>query len=170
MTSATMGEMDGLKAQLISIWAAGGGAREFSERLNITPGCQSLNIACRSGQLTLMAVKNGIEVIGVDIASNMVERARAGAQADRLNACFEETDAEAHSFDDASVEVVVSLTSRGGGGILLSVLRAKQPSSRLARRRRAGAIAAGTGNSLGRLPPVRSGLYHRLCEVSGGRR
>ena len=119
MASATMGEMDELKGRLKSIWAAGdydrfsrymeGGAREFYERLDLAPGCQVLDVACGSGQLALMAAKDGIEVTGVDIAGNLVERARARAQAERLSARFEEADAEALPFDEATFDVVVSL-------------------------------------------------------------
>jgi 2-polyprenyl-3-methyl-5-hydroxy-6-metoxy-1,4-benzoquinol methylase len=50
-----------------------GGAREFYERLNIMPGCQLLDVACGSGQLALMAVRDGVEVTGVDIAGNLVD-------------------------------------------------------------------------------------------------
>lgn len=119
MTNATMGEMDGLKARLKSIWAAGdydrfsrymeGSAREFYERLNIAPGCQLLDVACGSGQLALMAAKDGMDVTGVDIAGNLVERAQARAQSEGLKARFEEADAEALPFADASFDVVVSL-------------------------------------------------------------
>lgn len=119
MTNATVGEMDSLKARLKKIWIAGdydrfsrfmeGGAREFYERLNIAPGCKLLDVACGSGQLALMAAKDGIEVTGVDIAGNLVERARARAQAESLNVRFKEADAEALPFEDASFDVVVSL-------------------------------------------------------------
>jgi len=119
MANATMGEMDSLKAQLKTIWTAGdydrfsrfmeGGAREFYERLNITPGSQLLDVACGSGQLALMAAKDGIKVTGVDLAGNLVERARARAQAEGLRGCFEEGDAESLPFEDARFDVVVSL-------------------------------------------------------------
>jgi ubiquinone/menaquinone biosynthesis C-methylase UbiE len=119
MTSATIGDMDSIKARLKSIWTAGdydrfsrfmeGGAREFYERLNFAPGCKFLDIACGSGQLALMAAKDGIEVTGVDIAGNLVERARARARAEGLNARFEEADAELLPFADASFDVVATL-------------------------------------------------------------
>ncbi len=119
MSSATVGEIDSIKARLKSIWTAGdydrfsrfmeGGARDFYERLNIAPGCKLLDIACGSGQLALMAARDGIEVAGVDIASNLVERAQGRAQAEGLSARFEEADAEALPFDDASFDVVTSL-------------------------------------------------------------
>ncbi len=112
-------EMDSLKARLKAIWAAGdydrfsrymeGSAREFYERLNIAPGCQLLDAGCGSGQLALMAAKDGIQVAGVDIAGNLVERARTRAQGEGLKVRFEEADAEALPFDDASFDVVVSL-------------------------------------------------------------
>ncbi len=119
MMSAMIGEIDSIKARLKSIWTAGdydrfsrymeGSAREFYERLNIAPGCQLLDVACGSGQVALMAARDGIDVIGVDIASNSVERARVPAQAAGLSARFEEADAEALPFDDASFDMVVSL-------------------------------------------------------------
>lgn len=111
--------MGSLKARLKEIWMAGdydrfsryleGSAREFYERLNIAPGCQLLDVACGSGQVALMAARDGIAVTGVDIAGNLVERARARAQAEGVKARFEEADAEALPFDDASFDVVVSL-------------------------------------------------------------
>ena len=60
-------------------------------------------------QLALMAAKDGLEVIGVDIASNSVERARGRAQAEGVRARFEEADAEALPFEDASFDMVASL-------------------------------------------------------------
>jgi len=119
MTSAMMGVMDSVKIRLKSIWTAGdydrfsrfleGGAREFYEHLDIAPGCKLLDVACGSGQLALMAAKDGVEVTGVDIVGNLVARARARAQAEGLQAKFEEADAEALPFDDASFDVVVSV-------------------------------------------------------------
>lgn len=111
--------IDCLKARLREIWTAGdydrfsrymeGSAREFYERLNIAPGCQLLDVACGSGQLGLLAARDGVEVTGVDIAGNLVERARARARAEGLKARFEEADAEALPFEDASFDVVTSL-------------------------------------------------------------
>jgi SAM-dependent methyltransferase len=114
-----MMESDGLKHRLRGIWTSGdydrfsrfmeGGAREFYERLAVAPGCQLLDVGCGSGQLALMAAKDDVEVTGVDIAGNLVARARERAEAEGLHARFEEADAEALPFDDASFDVVVSL-------------------------------------------------------------
>ena len=84
--------------------------REISTSAShVAPGCRLLDVGCGSGQLALIAAKDGLEVTGVDIASNLVERARVRAQAEGLRARFEEADAEALPFEDASFDVVTSL-------------------------------------------------------------
>jgi SAM-dependent methyltransferase len=59
--------------------------------------------------LALIAARDGIYVTGVDIAENLIERARARAEAQKLPAQFEVGDAEALPFPDESFDVVVSL-------------------------------------------------------------
>jgi ubiquinone/menaquinone biosynthesis C-methylase UbiE len=118
-TAASTTTVDDLKNKLKKIWMAGdydrfsrymeGTARDFYERLNAAPGSQFLDVGCGSGQLALLAARDGLNVIGVDIAGNLVERARERAQAEGLTARFEEADAEALPFEDASFDVVASL-------------------------------------------------------------
>jgi SAM-dependent methyltransferase len=108
-----------VKTRLKKIWMAGdydhfsrymeSSAREFYERLLVAPGCHLLDVGCGSGQLALIAAKDGVAVTGVDIASNLVERARTRAHAEGLHARFEEADAEALPFEEASFDVVASL-------------------------------------------------------------
>jgi SAM-dependent methyltransferase len=117
--SAVSPDVESMKNRLKTIWMAGDydrfsrymetGAREFYERLQVAPGCRLLDVGCGSGQLALMAARDGLEVTGVDIASNLVERARARAQAEGLHACFDEADAEALPFEEARFDVVASL-------------------------------------------------------------
>jgi SAM-dependent methyltransferase len=112
-------EIESVKTRLKHIWMAGdydrfsrymeGNARDFYERLNVAPGCRLLDVGCGSGKLALIAAKDGLEVTGVDFASNLVERARVRAQAEGLQARFEEADAEALPFEDTSFDVVASL-------------------------------------------------------------
>jgi len=120
MTITTMpSELETVKNRLKNIWMAGNydrfsrymesGAREFYERLHLVPGCQLLDVGCGSGQLALIAAKDGLDVTGVDIASNLVERARTRAHAEGIQARFQVADAEALPFEDASFDVVVSL-------------------------------------------------------------
>jgi SAM-dependent methyltransferase len=73
------------------------------------PGASLLDVGCGSGQLALIAAREGVRVTGVDIAENLIRRARARAAADQLRARFEVADAEALPFDDADFDVVVSL-------------------------------------------------------------
>lgn len=119
MTTAEITPDVDLKTRLKAIWMAGDydrfsryledGAREFYKRLPLVPGGTLLDVACGSGQLALMAAKDGLEVTGVDIASNLVERAQARARAAGLRVRFEEADAEALPFSDAQFDVVTSL-------------------------------------------------------------
>jgi ubiquinone/menaquinone biosynthesis C-methylase UbiE len=117
--TAISSETVNLKARLKKTWMAGdydrfsrymeNGARDFYERLNTAPGSRFLDVGCGSGQLALIAAREGLDVTGVDIARNLVERARERAQAEGLPAHFEEADAEALPFEDASFDIVASL-------------------------------------------------------------
>src|SRR3954463_12591664 len=112
-------DMEGLKSKLKATWMAGdydrfsrymeNDARSFYEDLDLPAGCRLLDVGCGSGQLALMAAKDGIDVTGIDIAPNLIARAQARAKAEALKARFFEGDAEALPFEDASFDVVVSL-------------------------------------------------------------
>jgi SAM-dependent methyltransferase len=117
--TAISSELVNLKSRLKKTWMAGdydrfsrymeNGARDFYERLDAAPGAQFLDVACGSGQLALIAARDGLKVTGVDIARNLVQRAQIRAQAEGLLARFEEADAEALPFEDASFDIVASL-------------------------------------------------------------
>lgn len=112
-------EIEGLKAKLKTTWMAGDydlfsrymepGARMFYERLDVPAHCRLLDVACGSGQVALLAARDGVQATGVDIAPNLVKRAQARASAEGLAARFMEGDAEALPFDDGTFDVVVSL-------------------------------------------------------------
>jgi SAM-dependent methyltransferase len=118
-TTAIEPQIADLKGRLKATWMAGDydrfsrymeqDARAFYEQLDIPAGCQLLDVACGSGQLALLAARDGMNVTGVDIAPNLVQRAQARAKAEGLNARFMEGDAEALPFEDASFDVVASL-------------------------------------------------------------
>jgi SAM-dependent methyltransferase len=117
--SATNPEMESLKTRLKSMWMAGDfgqvakiietGAEEFIARLAIKPGTRLLDVACGSGNLALPAARLGAIVTGVDIAPNLLEQARARAEAEGLTIQFDEGDAENLPYADASFETVVSM-------------------------------------------------------------
>jgi SAM-dependent methyltransferase len=119
--SATTDErgIETLKSRLHSTWIAGDydlfsrymekDAQAFYERLDVPPGARLLDVACGSGQLALIAARDGVNVTGIDIAENLISRARARAEAQHLPVLFEVADAEALPFLDESFDVVVSL-------------------------------------------------------------
>ena len=119
MESGATSELSALKTKLRATWIAGdfgqiaryyaSQAEEFIGRLEFTPGMNVLDVACGTGNLALPAAKTGANVTGVDIAPNLVEQARENAKAAGLNAKFDEGDAEALPYDDASFDAVVTM-------------------------------------------------------------
>jgi SAM-dependent methyltransferase len=84
-------------------------AIEFLDRVGIPQGASLLDVACGSGQLALVAARRGVRVTGVDIATNSIRAARERARAEALPAQFDEGDAEALPYADASFDMVASL-------------------------------------------------------------
>jgi ubiquinone/menaquinone biosynthesis C-methylase UbiE len=112
-------ELETLKSRLKATWIAGDfgqiakatarGAAEFIERLNLKPGTRLLDVACGSGTLALPAARAGAIVTGVDIAPNLIQQARENAEREGLKIQFDEGDAEALPYDDATFDVVVTM-------------------------------------------------------------
>jgi SAM-dependent methyltransferase len=112
-------ELETLKSRLKATWSAGDfgqiakatarGAAEFIERLHLQPGTKVLDVACGSGNLALPAARAGALVTGVDIAPNLIEQSRENAEREGLKIQFDEGDAEALPYEDASFDVVVTM-------------------------------------------------------------
>lgn len=81
----------------------------FVNRLAIPPGARVLDVACGTGNSAIPLARQGAIVTGVDIAANLLEQARARAEAENLDATFDEGDAEQLPYTDASFDVVVSM-------------------------------------------------------------
>ena len=58
------------------------GADEFIASLGLKPGNRVLDVACGSGNLAIPAARTGARVTGVDIATNLLEQARARAESE----------------------------------------------------------------------------------------
>src|ERR1041385_8534936 len=119
MESGAISELSALKTKLQATWSAGdfgqiakyyvNDAADFIKRLDLKPGMTVLDVACGTGNLAIPAARTGASVTGVDIAANSVEQARQNAKAEGLNAKFDEGDAEALPYDDASFDAVVTM-------------------------------------------------------------
>ena len=112
-------DVDPVKAIMKAAWMAGDqgifakyyepGALEFFASWKVPPGSRMLDVACGAGQVTIPAARSGINVVGIDIATNLIAQARARAAAEGLVVQFDEGDAEQMPYPDASFDIVVSL-------------------------------------------------------------
>ncbi len=111
--------LDELKTRLRDTWMTGDygrfcrymerDAEAFYRRLPIKAGARLLDVGCGAGQLSLIAARAGARVTGCDIAANWLVQARRSAAAEGLTVVFEEGDAEALPYEDATFDAVVSL-------------------------------------------------------------
>jgi ubiquinone/menaquinone biosynthesis C-methylase UbiE len=80
-------------------------------RLGIKPGMKILDLGCGDGTTALPAAKLGADVLGVDIASNLVAAGNQRVSEMGLTNCrFQEGDAtNLHELEDKSFDLVVSI-------------------------------------------------------------
>jgi ubiquinone/menaquinone biosynthesis C-methylase UbiE len=114
-----MPQMEQLKKNMKATWMAGDfgqiakhneeEALQFVKRLEIRRGSDVLDVACGTGNTAIPAAREGANVIGVDIATNLLEQARARAASEGLKVEFRDGDAEALPFGSAEFDVVVSM-------------------------------------------------------------
>src|SRR5260370_794496 len=112
-------DINALKDRLRDTWMAGDfgviaaytaeAAKEFVAHLNIAPGARVLDVACGTGNTAIPEARAEAVVTGVDIASNLLEQARARAAKEGVKATFEEGDAEQLKFPDGSFDAIVSM-------------------------------------------------------------
>src|SRR5581483_4310457 len=79
--------------------------------LGIVKGLKVLDLGCGDGTTALPAARLGADVLGVDIASNLVEAGNKRAKAEDLTNCkFQEGDASSlHELKDHTFDLVVSI-------------------------------------------------------------
>jgi SAM-dependent methyltransferase len=79
--------------------------------LGVTEGLKVLDLGCGDGTTALPAAQLGADVLGVDVAANLVAAGNARAQALGLTNCrFQEGDAsDLSELDDESFDLVVSI-------------------------------------------------------------
>ena len=87
------------------------GGEAFVRDLGITEGLKVLDLGCGDGTTAVPAAELGADVLGVDIASNLVAAGKARAQALGLTSLsFQEGDAaDLSELDDQSFDLVISV-------------------------------------------------------------
>lgn len=80
-------------------------------QLGITPDLEVLDLGCGDGTTAIPAAKLGANVLGVDIASNLVVAGNKRVKAEGISNCtFQEGDAtDLHALRDQSFDLVVSI-------------------------------------------------------------
>jgi len=111
--------IDQIKANMRSTWMAGDfgmvaktitqSAEEFIASLDLPAGARVLDVACGTGNTAIPLARRGCIVTGVDIATNLLEQARARASAEGLAITFDEGDAEALPYGDATFDAVTTM-------------------------------------------------------------
>jgi ubiquinone/menaquinone biosynthesis C-methylase UbiE len=78
------------------------------EAVDLRSNQRVLDVAAGNGNATLAAARRFADVVSTDYVGALLERGRERAKADRLPVTFQEADAEALPFADASFDVVLS--------------------------------------------------------------
>jgi ubiquinone/menaquinone biosynthesis C-methylase UbiE len=111
-------DLAALKTRQQGTWASGDYAvvgttlqivgEQLCESLDVRAGQKVLDVAAGNGNASLAAARRWCDVVSTDYVPALLGRARERAAADRLKIEFQEADAEALPFPDASFDVVVS--------------------------------------------------------------
>lgn len=107
-----------LKNRQMAAWASGDYAvigttlqlvgELLAEACDLRCDEQVLDVAAGNGNATLAAARRGCRVTSTDYVASLLERGRERAHAERLAVTFQEADAEALPFEDASFDAVLS--------------------------------------------------------------
>lgn len=82
--------------------------RRMVETLEVRPGERFLDLACGTGGVALVAARAGAEVTGLDLSADQLAKARAAAADEGLTIRFDEGDAQALPYSDASFDALAS--------------------------------------------------------------
>ena len=82
---------------------------QLCEALALHPGQRVLDVACSSGNASLVAARRYCDVTGIDYVPTLIERARRRADAEGVPVDFREGDAQALPVGDGEFDVVLSV-------------------------------------------------------------
>jgi SAM-dependent methyltransferase len=118
MTNLIAPELSELKYRARISWAAGDYDRiadllwdvggRIVRRVGVGPGEDVLDVACGTGNAAVRAAAAGARVVGVDLAPELFDAARARAAHAGVEVEWVEGDAEALRYEDESFDVVLS--------------------------------------------------------------
>ena len=120
MTSTTASAVQPHNERPAAVWSSGGrhydaisrGIADSIEhcvfRLDPKPGERILDLSTGTGWTSRVVARRGADVVGVDIASDLLDAARGAAAAEGLRIEYRLGDAESLPFEDASFDAVVS--------------------------------------------------------------
>jgi SAM-dependent methyltransferase len=111
-------DLAALKARQQGVWSSGNYAlvgatlqivgETLCEALDLRAGQRVLDVAAGNGNVTLAAARRWCDVTSTDYVPALLEHGKKRAAADGLTVHFQEADAEALPFADATFDVVVS--------------------------------------------------------------
>jgi ubiquinone/menaquinone biosynthesis C-methylase UbiE len=117
-SSSPPADFAAVKVRQRSAWSTGNYAvvgttlqivgENLCEALDLRAGSRVLDVAAGNGNATLAAARRYCDVTSTDYVASLLESGRARAQAEGLTVLFEEADAEALPYADASFDVVMS--------------------------------------------------------------
>ena len=81
---------------------------QLCEALDLRAGQKVLDVAAGNGNASLAAARRWCDVVSTDYVPSLLERGRMRATAEGLPVVFQEADAEALPYDEATFDVVVS--------------------------------------------------------------
>jgi SAM-dependent methyltransferase len=119
MSSLTLApDLEALKQRQHAVWASGDYAaigvtlqivgEQLCEALDLHAGAKVLDVAAGNGNATLAAAHRFARVTSTDYVADLLRHGQARAAAERLDIAFQEADAEALPFPDASFDAAVS--------------------------------------------------------------
>jgi SAM-dependent methyltransferase len=112
-------DLAAVKARQQAAWSTGNYAvvgttlqivgETLCEALDLRSGARVLDVAAGNGNATLAAARRWCDVVSTDYVGSLLEAGRARALAEGHKIQFQEADAEALPFADASFDVVLSI-------------------------------------------------------------